>query len=153
MMMFELQPALDMIKEFEGFSAMAYRDGGGVLTIGYGTTYHIQEGQIITKPEAERLVIDDMLKNIVPAISQLVQVGLSDNEKCALIDFVYNCGAGALGGSTLLRKLNSGALKSDVASEFLRWVHDARGVIEPGLVTRRQREQDLFLTPIAKATV
>ena len=30
--------ALDLIKEFEGFVAHAYRDAVGVWTIGYGTT-------------------------------------------------------------------------------------------------------------------
>ena len=32
------QACVDFVKQFEGFSAHAYKDGGGVLTIGYGHT-------------------------------------------------------------------------------------------------------------------
>ena len=30
--------AVELIKKWEGFRSKAYRDGGGVWTIGYGTT-------------------------------------------------------------------------------------------------------------------
>ena len=48
---------LELIKEFEGFSAKAYRCPAGVLTIGYGTTNYdkeitgvtIKEGMVIAE--------------------------------------------------------------------------------------------------------
>jgi len=50
---------LDLIKEFEGLRLQAYKDGGGVWTIGYGTTAQAgvgiapKAGMTITEAQAE----------------------------------------------------------------------------------------------------
>ena len=60
----------------------------------------------------------------------------------ALVSFVFNVGAGAFGGSTLLRRLNQGEYKA-VPAELMRWVNSG-GRPLPGLVRRRQAEGVLF---------
>lgn len=140
-----LQPLIHLIKNFEGCVLHAYRDGGGVLTIGWGTTSGVYEGMVITQEQADQLFMDDLMKRFVPGVERLVKVPLNDNQFCALVDFAYNCGVGALGASTLLRELNSNCPPEVVAKEFGRWVHDEHGNIEPGLVRRRQFDHDLFL--------
>ena len=72
----------------------------------------------------------------------LVKVPLTQGQCDALTDFAFNMGLGNLGNSTLLRKLNAG-YGEEVPSELLRWVY-AGGEKLPGLVTRRQREVDLW---------
>lgn len=72
-----------------------------------------------------------------------MQVYLTANQKAALIDFVYNLGAGAFGSSTLLKKLNAGDYKG-AADEFPKWVY-AGGRVLGGLVNRRKIERDLFI--------
>ena len=49
--------ALELLKQFEGYSSKAYQDSAGIWTIGYGTTKWadgrpVKEGDTITEPEA-----------------------------------------------------------------------------------------------------
>lgn len=134
---------LRLAMESEGLRVVAYRDGAGLPTIGYGHCAGVRLGDTCTPDEAERWLREDILI-AEAAVSQLARVALVQNQFDALVDFTFNLGAGALGGSTLLRRLNSGDY-AGAAIEFPRWVHDAGGHVEPGLVTRRDRERQLFL--------
>lgn len=135
--------ALDLIKSFEGLRLKAYRDTGGVWTIGYGETRGVSEGQIITKAQAE-----DMLTKRVAifesGVHSLVKVTLNDKQLGALISFAYNLGLDALAKSTLLKLINAGKL-IEAAAQFSRWNKD-NGVVLKGLVKRRAAEQDLFVS-------
>lgn len=144
----DLAPALTLIKKFEGLRLESYRDPVGIWTIGYGTTKGVTEGLRITKEDAERLLLDDLTKVRLPELTVLLDVVTSNNELCALLSFCYNVGMGALAKSTLLRKLNSGRPREEVANEFLRW-NKAGGRILHGLTKRRFAERALFLTPDA----
>jgi lysozyme len=87
-------------------------------------------------------------KSIVPKIKALVKVPINQNQLDSLTSFVYNVGIGAFQSSTLLRLLNSGAPKSEVAAQFDRWnkgTVNGQKVILPGLVRRRSEEKALFL--------
>jgi len=136
---------LDLIKSFEGLKLTAYQDIVGVWTIGWGCTEGIHKGMVISLSEAEEM-LENELSKFEEAVSKLVKVQINDNEYAALISFAYNLGAGALGGSTLLKKLNAGD-KAGAAEEFLKWNH-AGGKVISGLTRRREAEQALFLTPM-----
>lgn len=141
------QAGLDLIKDSEGFIEMAYRDPGGVLTIGYGHTGpDVVEGMIITPEQAEQLLRGD-LQEAEDTVSNLVTVPLNENEFSALVSFVFNVGAGNFEESVLLELLNQGNYLG-AADEFLVWDKD-NGEKLPGLTERRERERSLFLTPIA----
>lgn len=141
-----LQPAIDLIKEFEGFRSKAYKCPAGVWTVGYGSTIGVKPTTRITRPAAERKLVEDILRDRVPVIRDLVAVKISDNELCALVSFVYNVGNGAFGKSTLLRKLNAGSPRTAVALEFAKWTKAGGKQLE-GLVRRRKAEAALFLKP------
>lgn len=142
-MLTKLGPAIELIKHWEGCVLHAYRDPVGIWTIGYGTTAGVKPGQTITKAQAIALLEKDVAK-CATAVDSLVRVPLQDNELCALISLSYNIGIGALGKSTLVRKLNAGRPRRDVADEFMKWVR-AGGRVLPGLVNRRREERALFL--------
>jgi lysozyme len=133
---------LALIKRFEGCRLAAYQDSVGVWTIGYGHTHGVKSGMTITQEQADNYLRADA--NTAGAdVSRLVKVDINQNQFDALTSFVFNLGAGALAGSTLLKKLNA----HDVAgagNEFLRWTH-AGGEELPGLVKRRTAERALFL--------
>lgn len=137
---------LDFIKAFEDFSAKPYLCPAGVLTIGYGHAIlpheHFTE---ITEPEAIELLKTDCTK-FVSAIHKLVKVDLNRNQFDALTSFIFNIGIGAFTKSTLLKLLNQGNY-NDAAKEFPRW-STIKGVPSNGLITRRQLEKCLFLTPL-----
>jgi lysozyme len=53
---------IQLIKDFAGFRESAYKDIGGVWTIGYGTTKGVKEGQKVTEEEAQNLLIKDLVQ-------------------------------------------------------------------------------------------
>ena len=133
------------LKELEGFRKDAYKDTGGVWTIGYGTIMlngkPVEQGMSITDPEAEVALQAD-LAWAQTAVNQLVRVPLKQSMYDALVSFVYNVGMNAFSKSTMLRKLN---LKdyAGASKEFSRWVYDNGKEIK-GIVARRRIEQSMF---------
>lgn len=136
-----IKKAREFIQGKEGLNLNAYKDTGGVWTIGYGHIKNVKQGDRITKEEAEKFYMDDFKEHIKSLNS--VKVPLSENEKIALASFIYNVGSGAFKNSTLLKKLNNGD-KKGAAQEFDRWVYD-NGKVQKGLVERRKKEKNLFL--------
>ena len=136
-------PAVELIKRFEGFRSAAYRDPVGVWTIGWGTTAGVFSGQICTQAQATAWLYADV-DRCAERIRRFVDVPLTDNQLCALISLSYNIGLGALQYSTLLKQLNAGKPKAEVAANFGEWDH-AGGRVLPGLVRRREAERELFL--------
>lgn len=137
---------LELIKEFEGLELNAYPDpgtGGDPWTIGYGHTgSDVYPGLTISVAMAERLLEAD-LERFERAVDDLITVELSQEEFDALVSFTYNVGEGALGDSTLRRRLNAGEQKCPVFQQELpRWVNGANGPM-PGLIRRREAEAEL----------
>lgn len=131
-----------LVQEFEGLRLTAYKDGAGVLTIGYGHTGRdVHPGQVITEQEAKALLVADLHAAVV-VVNRSVKVPLTQNQFDACVDFVYNAGTGAFILSTLLKDINAGNFTS-AATQFGRWVH-AGGAVENGLVRRRAAEAALF---------
>lgn len=146
--------ALNLIKSFEGERLKSYRDTGNIWTIGFGSTYNhdagrkVQEGDIIDKETALRWLRLDAGK-FAAGVKKLVKVPINQNQLDSLTSFAYNLGLGALQNSTLLRKLNAGSPKTEVAAEFLKWNkgRNSAGILVelPGLTRRREAEKELFL--------
>jgi lysozyme len=80
-----------------------------------------------------------------PSISQAVKVRLNQNQADALISLVYNIGFQAFLDSTLLKRINASAPRSEIVSQWTRWVH-AGGQVLPGLVRRREAEAQLYFS-------
>lgn len=149
---------LALIKEFEGFVPTWYPDpahGWKVPTIGYGHTdsagspkYATSKNMKLTEAEASAILQRD-LERYEADVARLVKMPLNENQHGGLVSFTYNLGAGNLGSSTLLRKLNAGDY-AGAAAEFPRW-NKAGGKVLAGLTRRRAAEQALFLRP-AKAS-
>ena len=136
------QSCIDLVKASEGCRLTAYRDAVGVLTIGYGSTGGIHEGQTITQEQADVLLLDD-LDGAADAVRSMVTVELTQGQFDALTSFCFNLGAGRLRDSTLLRLLNEGKY-DQAANQFQYWTL-AGGVRLPGLVKRRAAERSLYL--------
>jgi lysozyme len=82
------------------------------------------------------------IKTADAAVTRLVTVPLSDGERTAYVDFVFNVGSGAFSGSTARAKLNAGDRKGACAALKLWDKGKVRGklVTLPGLTKRRQAE-------------
>lgn len=139
---------LTIVKRCEGRELQAYQDSVGVWTIGYGHTSAagpptVYAGQTISEAEAESILQKD-LELFENGVRDLVKVPINSDQFSALVSFSFNLGLGALGDSTLLRKLNAGDYQG-AADEFPRWVK-AGGQTLLGLVKRRDAERALFLS-------
>lgn len=138
----ELRKAREFIIGSEGYREEAYQDTGGVWTIGYGHIKNVKPGDKITKEQAEELYKEDFKAH--SAYLKNVKVPLNKNEKIAITSLIYNIGPSAFKKSTLLKKLNDGD-RQGAAAEYDKWIYD-NGKIQNGLIKRRKREKDLFLT-------
>ena len=129
---------LRLIMWFEGFSAVPYRDAGGLLTIGYG--HLIREGETfhhISEADAQDLLRNDV-QQAIRTVLRLTHVPLSDGQLDALISFTFNLGAGAYQRSSLRRKVNREE-HGAVPQEFAKWIY-VNGLKYNGLIRRRQAE-------------
>lgn len=129
-----------LIKSYEGCRLTAYRCPAGVLTIGWGHTGDVYEGQTITQAEADRLFDNDIKRYEKPVQAYS---GLNQNQYDALVSFCYNCGAGAL-----TDVMGSGNITGTMALYV-----KGGGVTLPGLVRRRKEEIELYNTPVSGQTV
>lgn len=137
--------AARFVAKWEGWLPTAYLDtiaSPNVWTIGYGHTGDVHPGQTISKAQGLRLLTSD-LRSAARAVKQAIRVKLTVRQRIALISLAFNCGPGAVDGSTLQRKLNARD-KLGAANEFLEWSH-AGGVVVEGLLNRRREERWLFL--------
>jgi lysozyme len=141
---------LALVMKSEGLRLTAYRDGGGVWTIGCGHTGLYPEqlglpwrevgvGQTLDEVAASALLNLD-LATAENAVAQLMPGPLTDNQFAALVDFTFNEGVGAL------HQLLAHGVDA-IPTQLLRWEMGRVGgveAVEPGLLVRRQREVALW---------
>ncbi len=159
----ELRPVygkgVALTKASEGFRGRLYNDAADYCTIAYGHLVKLApcDGSEpaaflrgVTEAEGTELLVEDMGTAQV-TVMRLVGVDLTDGQYAALCDFVFNVGSGNFRRSTLLKVVNAGDFDG-VPFQLRRWVK-AGGRELPGLVTRREREIELFFDglPIARA--
>ena len=137
---------ITLICSFEGLRLNAYDDGGGVWTIGYGTTIYpngikVKRGDTCTREQAKAYMTYD-LKKFESAVNTAVVVPINQNQFDALVSLTYNIGIKAFKNSTLLKKLNVGDIRG-AAAQFDVW-NKGGGKVMQGLVNRRAVERKLF---------
>lgn len=139
------QKGINFIKQKEGCSLKVYMDIGGKPTIGVGHLITENENipKEITNEQAEELLRKD-LKVVEDAINKHVKVKIDQEQFDALCSFVFNVGVSAFVSSTLLKELNNNNILK-AADQFLKWIYVNKKT-SPGLLARRQKEVDLFLS-------
>lgn len=150
-----LDPALKIIREFEGFESGAYPDpgtGSQPYTIGWGSTRmpdgsSVRPTDTITR-EAADLLLAQQVRSFGAGVLGLIKPrqALNHNQLAALISWAFNIGLGAVEQSTLRRRINGGEDANNVAREELpRWNRGGSGAMS-GLTRRRAAEVALFTT-------
>lgn len=140
--------AAALCRRFEGLRLRPYLCPAGVATIAFGSTRYL-DGRAVTLADppisvaqAERMLLVSLQRTYLPAVLVLCP-GLTDpNRLAALIDFVFNVGAGNLRASTLRRKVNAGDWAA-VPAELKKWSRGG-GRVLPGLTARREAEAALI---------
>lgn len=121
-----------------------YKDTEGIWTIGWGSTYlldnsRVNENTIITKVEADKLLAYKLEKEYVPGIKRNVKVPLTQSMFDAIVGMVYNMGVGGFTRSKVATSLNAG--KYEEAAAFIPQTRNNKGT----LTGRREKEKTLFL--------
>ncbi len=165
------QEGIELIKSFEGIpdgdpnttGLDPYLDPLDIWTIGWGHAISGADGTHlrgkgnralafsmfpggISAAQAEALLRGDLVARTAATL-RLVKVALDDGQFGAIMSFVFNCGLGNFGGSTLLKRLNEGDFAA-AAEQFLVWNKgrkDGQLVELAGLTRRRKAERALFL--------
>ena len=130
-----------LIKKFEGCELESYHCSASVLTIGYGHTKGVSDGDTCTQEEADKMLAED-LEEFEGYVDKYVEVDLSQNQRDAIIAWTFNLGPRNLKSSTMLKELNAGNY-AKVPSEMRRW-NKAGGQTLEGLIRRREAESLLF---------
>lgn len=143
------QQMKEALAEEEGVRLTVYRDVAGYPTVGVGHLVtprdNLNVGDRITYERALELLEDD-LREAEKGVRNLVgDLVLYQNEFDALVDLVYNVGAGNV-SDTESPRLNEAVAAGDyrgIADE-LRY-HHAAGEKANGLVFRSERRQSIFM--------
>ena len=140
------------IKSFEDYKATGYHastseKNQGIVTVGYGSTRRVKNGEKVTKEQAEQFFQED-LAVAEKAVDRLVKVDLTPNQRSAVVSLVFNVGEGNFKKSKALKALNSGDFDTFIKEAFdskIGFVKDKKGgKILKGLVKRREAERKLF---------
>lgn len=149
-----LQTAADLIKQFEGFSATAYKCKAGIYTIGYGSTYY-EDGTLvwptdspISKERATEIMNYHIDNAVVPVLERTVPTWglMGPGQKAAIISFAYNLGAHFYGGNnfkTMTKALSTKDNWKQVPSALMLYVNPG-STFEAGLKRRRKAEGELW---------
>jgi lysozyme len=131
------------IGNFEGFRAMPYKDGGGLWSIGFGHRIPSPEPYPvgITREQAVAFMKMDVT-GVIQALTALKLDLPMQHHQDAVISLIYNIGSGAFGRSIVCEAIRA---KATDLYAWAAWIRDAKGVVEPGLVKRREAEMRLFI--------
>jgi len=130
-----------LVRHFEGCRLTPYLCPAGVWTAGWGSTGpDVFPGRPWTQEYADYRLELDAIRFAKATLAACP--GLEGERLCAIADFAYNLGTGALRGSTLRKRVNAEEWEA-AKSELRRWVRGG-GKVLPGLVRRREAEAALL---------
>lgn len=115
-----------LLKRHEGLQLHAYRDSVHILTIGYGHTFNVTEGQEISEAEADVLLAGDIqiaeadVRSILPCFS-----GLSPRRQDAIVNMAFNLGGPKLRSfKTFIRCICAGQFEAAAGALLSsKWAH------------------------------
>lgn len=145
------ETGLALTRASEGLFLVAYRDPGGVPTLGYGHTKGVRMGQTCTKAVAEQWLREDMQEaedTMRLYLPDSIERELPQAAWDALADFTFNLGHQAFrnprtNSLTGIARALEARRWDDVPAQMMRWVYD-NGRKLPGLAVRREAEAALW---------
>ena len=137
------EAGIAIIKKYEGCRYLAYQDGGGVWTIGYGFTKGVKFGMSMSPEECERRLQDEVC-GYEEAVLKACIVPPTQHQFDALVSLSWNIGIAGLSRSTVIRLHNQKDFVN-ASRAFNMWNQD-NGKVVQGLVNRRAAEAALYLS-------
>ena len=140
---------INLIKEFEGCKLKPYKLAGEeYYTVGYGHYgADVKPTKRYTKKEVETLLISDLDKFVSGVLRYDKLYHFNQNELDALVSFAYN--VGSIDGLTA----KGSRSREQIAYMLRKYVKGSDGQTLEGLVKRREKERELFLTPVSSGII
>lgn len=136
---------LALIKQFEGCRLSAYKcqSSEQYYTIGYGHYgADVTQGMNITQEQADNLLLKDCDKFVGHVNTYMDKYNFNQNQFDSLVSFAFNIG-------NINQLTNNGTRSiSEISSKIPEYCNSG-GKKLAGLVTRRNKEKELFDTPIS----
>lgn len=137
--------AVALIAGYEGYRSTAYDDGGGVQTVGFGTTAGVKPGDRIDPVRAVKRLAGDADKTAQALAQCIGDVPMTDGEWTAYTSWAYNVGVNAACNSTLVKLLHKNPPDyAGACRQLLRWDKD-NGIRVGGLTNRRMSEYQICM--------
>lgn len=137
---------LNLIKKYEGCRLTAYKDIGGVWTIGYGHTTGVKSGMKITQKQADTYLLIDCNKFANHVNKYMSIYNFNQNQFDALVSFAFNIG-------NINQLTDNGKRSLKVISEKIPLYCNCNGKKVQGLLNRRIAEQQLFNKKVKKSVL
>lgn len=137
---------VDFVKGWEFLSLIAYPDGAGVWTIGWGHTRHVKQGDTCDRAMATAYLLNDLIAVEKELAGFITRTGYQQQQYDALCTLGFNVGVTGphkVGESFTMWLFNAGR-DTECADRFLRW-NMSGGVPVRGLSRRRAAERDIYL--------
>lgn len=139
------QDGIDLLKEFEGWSGVAYIPvPGDVPTIGYGFTKGVRMGDTMTKRQGEARLKKEIV-TYEDQVAKACTVTPNENQLAGMTCLAYNIGVPTFQKSTVLRAHNAG--NEQAAARAFGLFNKSGGKVYAGLTRRRAAEAALYLKP------
>lgn len=140
---------INLIKEFEGYKLKPYRlDGEQYFTVGFGHYgQDVNPNKKYTKKEVEALLYADVQRFMTDVLRYDKLYHFNQNELDALVSFAYN--VGSIDGLTA----KGSRSRKDIAYFMRKYVKGSNDQTLEGLVKRREKERELFLTPVSSGII
>lgn len=132
---------LVLIKKHEGCRLTAYKDAGGVTTIGYGHTKGVKMGQIISQEQADTFLVKDCASAEAAVNKYMSKYNFNQHQFDALVSFAFNV------GSIDKLTVNGRRTIAEISEKIPAYCY-CGGQKSQGLVNRRRAERELFDTPV-----
>lgn len=138
---------LETLKDLEKFVPKAYIPvPGDVPTIGYGFTRGVRMGDTMTKLQADKRLLEELLP-YEAAVAQGCTVTPNQNQFDAMVLLCYNIGINGFKRSSVLKAHNRRDFLA-ASRAFGLW-NKSGGKVYRGLTRRRAMEAALYLKPVA----
>jgi len=136
---------------FEGNYLTPYRDPGPAATWTNceGNTHNVDPMKVMTAQECQVINGENQL-SAMDALNKYVHVTITEAERGAYSDFIFNMGSSRFVHSTMLTYLNEGKHK-EACAQLLRWTY-AGGKQLPGLIKRREAEYEICMEGVTNGT-
>jgi lysozyme len=119
---------------------------GAPWTIGFGVTENVKPGDVVSRWQAETDLMEKA-RRYEEAVTRACKLTPTQGQFDALVSLAWNIGAGAIGGSTIIKCHNRGDFEA-ASRAFGLWDKVRVGgklVSSPGLTARRRKEGAAYL--------